>query len=199
TCQRACTPASVRPAQTTLTRSSATPPSALSMTAWTEGDDGCVCQPAYAVPSYSIPTAMRTTLPRQTLHQALGFLLLRRGALAEHLFENVAGSVRIAHVHVRPCQIELRAHLAHRDGLEVRQREIIRGQLLCGGEGRIRHRRRTDVQIHTGAVRGVRSAVHVPEIVIHVTSVESLQSRGRAGIVRLLTTRAVGAVGKRRV
>jgi len=61
----ACTPASVRPAQTTETGASATEDSAFSSTACTEGgpDLPSCCQPWKSAPSYSTPSAYRIVRP----------------------------------------------------------------------------------------------------------------------------------------
>ena len=49
-------------------------------------------------------------------------------------FEDAAGTLRIAHVHVRPRQVELGANLAHGHGFHFRQRMIV--GLELGGAAR---------------------------------------------------------------
>src|SRR3954471_7394966 len=120
----ACTPASVRPAHTHSTGTSATRDNARCTTSWMVCNPGWNCQPEYARPSYSRPTANRAT-PRtpersagQRLYQALRFLLLRSGAFRQNFVEDVARPVRIAHVDVRAREVELGSDFRECHGLE---------------------------------------------------------------------------------
>src|SRR6478752_6433750 len=87
---------------------------------------GCCCQPDRPLPSYSSPTANRVIersgcSARDRVDQPLRFLLLAGRAFLQHFAEDAARTVRIAHVHVGACQVELRAHLAYGDGFQVRR------------------------------------------------------------------------------
>ena len=79
-----------------------------------------------ALPSYSSPAARRwaanqaatslgpvagTRSVGQIVEQAAGFLALRGVALLQHLVQDAAGAIGIAHVHVGPSQIEFGARL----------------------------------------------------------------------------------------
>src|SRR5258708_17308518 len=138
----ACTPLSVRPAQTTTTGSPATKDIAACTASWIDAECSCDCQPAYPVPSYSKMAATRRppgpealTLTGQSLDQALRFLFLTGGTFLHDFIEDAACSFRIAHVHVRPRQVQLGAHLAHGHRFQFRRREIV-GIDLRGAAGR---------------------------------------------------------------
>src|SRR5580692_7821076 len=126
----ACTPLSVRPAQIATTGSPATKDRAVCTASWIDTECSCDCQPANSVPSYSTMAATRRpnspTLTGQSLDQALRFLLLTGGTFLHDFLEDAACTFRIAHVHVRPRQIELGADLAHGHRLQFRQCEIVR-------------------------------------------------------------------------
>src|ERR1700752_4528700 len=116
-------------------------PRASSSTCCNVGSDACACQPAYALPSYSMPTAILIlrVAPRkfpgglgERLHEALRFLLLRSGAFVEHLFENVARAIWIAHVHVGTCEVELGSNLALGHRLQIRQGQFLGREPLRG-------------------------------------------------------------------
>src|ERR1700722_8197970 len=139
----ACTPLSVRPAQTATIGSPATKDIAACTASWIDAECSCDCQPANSVPSYSTMAATRrplvcspeaVTLTGQGLDQALRFLFLAGRAFLPDFFENAACAFRIAHVHVRPRQIQLGAYLAHGYRLQFGQREILR--LDLGGASR---------------------------------------------------------------
>src|SRR3982074_3071207 len=129
----ACTPLSVRPAQIATTGSPATKDIAACTASWIEAECSCDCQPAYSVPSYSKMAATRrpqipgpeATLTGQSLDQALRFLFLTGGAFLHDLVENAARTLRIAHVHVCPRQIQLGADFAHGHRFQFRRREIV--------------------------------------------------------------------------
>src|SRR5258708_19931487 len=134
----ACTPLSVRPAQTTTTGSPATKDIAACTASWIDAECSCDCQPAYPVPSYSKMAATRRppgpeapTLTGQSLDQALRFLFLTGGTFLHDFIENAACSFRIAHVHVRPRQVQLGACLAHGHRFQFRRREIVAIDLRC--------------------------------------------------------------------
>src|ERR1700692_3834131 len=119
----ACTPRSVRPAQMAMTGSSATKARAACTASWIETECSCDCQPEYSVPSYSKMPATRgplgpgpeaATLTGQSLDQALRFLFLAGGAFLHDFIEDAARTFRIAHIHIRPWQIEFGGHPAHR-------------------------------------------------------------------------------------
>ena len=82
------------------------------------------CQPAKPLPSYSTPTA--NALP-WTAHAQPGIESISRWASCfwpaepscSTSLQDAARTVRIAHVHVGAREIELGAHLAHRDRLEI--------------------------------------------------------------------------------
>src|SRR5258707_10202451 len=138
----ACTPLSVRPAQIATTGSPATKDIAACTASWIDAECSCDCQPAYPVPSYSKIAATRRppgpealTLTGQSLDQALRFLFLTGGTFLHDFIENAACSFRIAHVHVRPRQVQLGAHLAHGHRFQFRRREIV-GIDLRGAAGR---------------------------------------------------------------
>src|SRR5690606_24901181 len=120
TCPVACTPASVRPAACTVTGSSATAETAAATQASIVRAWRCSCQPANAVPSYSMPIAIRGTgaLRAQRIDQALRLAALARVAFVEHFLEDAARAFGIAHVDVRAREIELRADLGHRLRIE---------------------------------------------------------------------------------
>src|SRR5262245_32639612 len=61
---------------------------------------------------------------RKRLDQTLRFLLLRSRAFLQHFLEDAACALRIAHVHVCPCQIELGTDLAHRHWLQLWQSHL---------------------------------------------------------------------------
>src|ERR1700676_670187 len=130
----ACTPLSVRPAQIATTGSPATKDIAACTASWIDTECSCDCQPAYSVPSYSKMAATRrplgpgpeaSTLTGQSLDQALRFLFLTGRAFLHDFIENAARTFRIAHVHIRPREIELGAHLAHGHRFQFRRRETI--------------------------------------------------------------------------
>src|ERR1700681_1912173 len=135
----ACTPLSVRPAQIATTGSPATKDIAACTASWIDAECPCDCQPAYSVPSYSKMAATRRpespTLTGQSLDQALRFLFLTGGAFLHDFIENAARTLRIAHVHVRPGQIELGAPLAHGHRSHFLRLEIV-GLDLRGAAGR---------------------------------------------------------------
>src|SRR5712692_191850 len=140
----ACTPLSVRPAQIATTGSPATKDIAACTASWIDTECSCDCQPAYSVPSYSKRAATRRplgpgpeapTLTGQSLDQALRFLFLTGRAFLHDFVENAARAFGIAHVHVRPRQIELGAHLAHGHRFQLHRREIL-GFELRGPIGR---------------------------------------------------------------
>src|ERR1700719_1303829 len=136
---RACTPLSVRPAQIAVTGSPATKDKAACTASCMDAECSCDCQPAYSVPSYSTMAATRrplvrdseaSTLTGQSLDESLRFLLLTGGALLHDFLQDAARAFRIAHVHVRPGQIELGAYLAHGHGFHFfRRLEIVRLEL----------------------------------------------------------------------
>src|SRR5450631_122065 len=125
TCPAACTPESVRPAQMATTGWPATKPSAFSTASCTETECDCDCHPAKSVPSYSTIAAMRrgstprsttpppsagdVTLAGQRLYETRCFLFLAGRAFLHDLFENAAGPLGIAHIHISPCEIQFRA------------------------------------------------------------------------------------------
>src|SRR5690606_14308548 len=133
TCCSAWTPVSVRPAPCTTTRSFATRETASASTAWTLRCPRCACQPKNSLPSYSIPSAIfgigdftgalsapagSRSVTRERVDQALRLAPLPGIAFVEHLFENAARALRVAHVDVRPREVELRADLGHRMRIE---------------------------------------------------------------------------------
>src|SRR5258708_7490097 len=128
----ACTPRSVRPAQIAVTGSPATKDIAACTASWIDTECSCDCQPAYSVPSYSKRAATRRsfgpgpeapTSTGQSFDQPLRFLFLTGGAFLHDFVENAARAFGIAHVHVRPRQIELGAHLAHGHRLQLHRPE----------------------------------------------------------------------------
>src|SRR5689334_19945354 len=91
--------------------------------------DSCTTGPYRARPAEASTTSENR---RERLHEALCFLFLRSRAFGQHFFENVTGAIGVTHVHVRPGEVQLGAHCAHGDRLEVRQRELLRGEPLRG-------------------------------------------------------------------
>src|SRR5258708_39700954 len=139
-----CTARSVRPAQMAVTGSPATKDIAACTASWIDTECSCDCQPAYSVPSYSKRAATRRsfgpgpeapTSTGQSFDQPLRFLFLTGGAFLHDFVDNAARAFGIAHVHVRPRQIELGAHLAHGHRLQLHRREIV-GFELRGAIGR---------------------------------------------------------------
>jgi hypothetical protein len=118
----ACTPLSVRPAQIAVMGWPATKDIAACTASWMDAECSCDCHPAYSVPSYSTMAATRETLTLtgQSLDQALRFLFLTGGTFLHDFLENAACTFRIAHVHVRPGQIQLGADFAHGHRLQFR-------------------------------------------------------------------------------
>ena len=90
-------------------------------------------------------------------------------------------------------EIELGADLAHRDRLEVRQSEILGRQLLGRREGGIRHCRRADVEIETGAVRAMAGLVRLrrAELVVDIAGIERGQARGGPAVMAVLAAAAI--------
>src|SRR5208282_5579321 len=133
-----------------ITRCPATKPTASSTASCTDAACACDCHPAKSVPSYSTiaatrresaraappaagaypPIAARSTLAGQRLYETRGFLFLAGGSFLHNLFENAACPFRVAHIHVCPGKVELRAHFAHRHRLHFRYRKIHGFQLV---------------------------------------------------------------------
>src|SRR6267378_4467402 len=161
---RACTPRSVRPAQTAMTGSPATKDIAACTASWIDTECSCDCQPAYSVPSYSKRAATRRslgpgpeapTLTGQSLDQPLRFLFLAGGAFLHDLVENAARAFGVAHVHVGPRQVQLGPYLAHGHRFQLDRREIV-GVELRGQIGR-RDRR----QLVGGRLGAIHRFAHV--------------------------------------